>query len=301
MFDDRITTFEHECFNPIWREAGVIPDQYQLIEDGQLYGAWRTNHGSLRWNKDCEKSGDLCGDDVGQLISSLFLSSSTQIRLGFQCYIVTACWKLLSLCLVVLFVYPVASVCIVSKHQRAILVIGFLSSRIVILWSTILRMLSMFLTWKIFLVKISHYSHVEERKGVFYPRAICKAIVPNTFRIFLSQWRCYINSTIHSPAEPVLAWDLYGNLCSRYLAAWLAKSKSMTVLLGTLKTLSSRSWRHVFFRLPLPMNLVLGMTHTSATSPIWESEVMSAAQYHNDVPLAVFGLIMTMSKACRSS
>ena len=37
--DDRITTFEHECFNPIWREAGVIPDQYQLIEDGQLYGA----------------------------------------------------------------------------------------------------------------------------------------------------------------------------------------------------------------------------------------------------------------------
>jgi len=75
----------------------------------------------------------------------------------------------------------------------------------------------------------------------------------------------------------------------------------MTVLLGTLKTLSSRSWRHVFFRLPLPMNLVLGMTHTSATSPIWESEVMSAAQYHNDVPLAVFGLIMTMSKACRSS
>ena len=133
----------------------------------------------------------------------------------------------------------------VSKHQRAILVIGFLSSRIVILWSTILRMLSMFLTWKI-LVKISHYSHVEERKDVFYPQAICKAIVPNTFRIFLPQWRFYINSTIHSPAEPVLARDLYGNLCSRYLAAWLAKSKSMTVLLGTLKTLSSRSWRHVF-------------------------------------------------------
>ena len=28
MFDDRTTTFEHECFNPVWREVGVSPNQY---------------------------------------------------------------------------------------------------------------------------------------------------------------------------------------------------------------------------------------------------------------------------------
>ena len=36
MFDERITIFEHECFNPVWREAGVSPDQYQLISDSLL-------------------------------------------------------------------------------------------------------------------------------------------------------------------------------------------------------------------------------------------------------------------------
>jgi len=28
MFDERITIFEYKCFNPVWREAGVSPDQY---------------------------------------------------------------------------------------------------------------------------------------------------------------------------------------------------------------------------------------------------------------------------------
>jgi len=36
MLDERITIFEHECFNPVWREAGVSPDQYQLISDSLL-------------------------------------------------------------------------------------------------------------------------------------------------------------------------------------------------------------------------------------------------------------------------
>ena len=43
MSEEKITIFEYEFFNPVWRVAGVvrsIPVDFGfLIEDGQLYGA----------------------------------------------------------------------------------------------------------------------------------------------------------------------------------------------------------------------------------------------------------------------
>ena len=45
-------------------------------------------------------------------------------------------------------------------------------------------------------------------KNVFCPKAVCKTIVPDTFRVLLSQQRHWINFTIHSPAEPVLVRDV---------------------------------------------------------------------------------------------
>ena len=105
-----------------------------------------------------------------------------------------------------------------------------------------------------------------KHKDAFCPQAICKTIAPNTFRIFLFQWHCWTTSTIHSLAEPVLARDLYGNFCSRYSAAWLAKSNSMTVLLGTLKTLSSGSWRHRLQH--MIHNISIGMYRLSLLSTL---------------------------------
>jgi len=52
-----------------------------------------------------------------------------------------------------------------------------------------------------------------KRKMVFIPHAICKTIVPDTFKVLLSQRRRWINSTIHNLLELVLVRDLCGTFC----------------------------------------------------------------------------------------
>jgi chitin synthase len=47
----------------------------------------------------------------------------------------------------------------------------------------------------------------------FVPQAICKTVVPDTFKILLSQRRRWINSTIHNLMELVLVRDLCGTFC----------------------------------------------------------------------------------------
>jgi chitin synthase len=51
------------------------------------------------------------------------------------------------------------------------------------------------------------------RKFVFVPDAICKTIVPNSFKVLLSQRRRWINSTIHNLMELVLVRELCGTFC----------------------------------------------------------------------------------------
>lgn len=52
-----------------------------------------------------------------------------------------------------------------------------------------------------------------KRKMIFCPQAVCKTIVPDTFRVLLSQRRRWINSTIHNLAELLLVRDLCGTFC----------------------------------------------------------------------------------------
>lgn len=52
-----------------------------------------------------------------------------------------------------------------------------------------------------------------KRKMMFVPQAICKTVVPDTFKILLSQRRRWINSTIHNLLELVLVRDLCGTFC----------------------------------------------------------------------------------------
>ena len=52
-----------------------------------------------------------------------------------------------------------------------------------------------------------------KRKNVFCPQAVCKTVVPDTFRVLLSQRRRWINSTIHNLAELLLVRDLCGTFC----------------------------------------------------------------------------------------
>ncbi|KAI8606944.1 chitin synthase-domain-containing protein [Chytriomyces sp. MP71] len=52
-----------------------------------------------------------------------------------------------------------------------------------------------------------------KRKLVFVPEAICKTVVPDTFRTLLSQRRRWINSTVHNLYELMLMRDLCGVFC----------------------------------------------------------------------------------------
>ena len=52
-----------------------------------------------------------------------------------------------------------------------------------------------------------------KRKMVFCPQAVCKTIVPDTFRILLSQRRRWIISTVHNLFELMLVRDLCGTFC----------------------------------------------------------------------------------------
>lgn len=51
------------------------------------------------------------------------------------------------------------------------------------------------------------------RKLIFVPQAICKTMVPDNFRVLLSQRRRWINSTVHNLFELVLVNDLCGTFC----------------------------------------------------------------------------------------
>ncbi|KAI8139318.1 chitin synthase-domain-containing protein [Fennellomyces sp. T-0311] len=51
------------------------------------------------------------------------------------------------------------------------------------------------------------------RKMVFTPHAICKTVVPDEFKVLLSQRRRWINSTIHNLFELVLVRNLCGTFC----------------------------------------------------------------------------------------
>ncbi|GAA6003481.1 uncharacterized protein JCM10292_001612 [Rhodotorula paludigena] len=51
------------------------------------------------------------------------------------------------------------------------------------------------------------------RKMMFCPKARCRTVVPDTFKILLSQRRRWINSTIHNLMELVLVRNLCGTFC----------------------------------------------------------------------------------------
>lgn len=52
-----------------------------------------------------------------------------------------------------------------------------------------------------------------KRKQVFVPKAACKTIAPDEFKVLLSQRRRWINSTVHNLFELVLIRDLCGTFC----------------------------------------------------------------------------------------
>ena len=52
-----------------------------------------------------------------------------------------------------------------------------------------------------------------KRKMMFIPSAVCKTVVPDTFKVLRSQRRRWINSTVHNLFELIQVRDLCGTFC----------------------------------------------------------------------------------------
>ncbi|KAL1920811.1 uncharacterized protein VTP21DRAFT_11446 [Calcarisporiella thermophila] len=103
------------------------------------------------------------------------------------------------------------------------------------------------------------------RKMMFMPQAICKTVVPDEFRVLLSQRRRWINSTIHNLLELVLVRNLCGTFCF---------SMQFVVFLDLIGTVS----------LPVALALTFVLIISLALTPI--TSVSSA------IPLALLVIVL---------
>lgn len=218
MFDERMTQFEFEVFNNIWRITGLMSEMYEATlmvdADTRVYPDCLT-HMIAEFVKDPMIMG-LCGETK---ISNKRQSWVTAIQV-FEYYISHHQAKAFEsvfggvTCLPGCFcmyrikapkgndgywVPILANPDIVERysdnvtdtlHKKNLLLLGedrYLSS----------LMLRTF----------------PKRQQIFVPKAACKTIVPDSFSVLLSQRRRWINSTVHNLMELVLVNDLCGTFC----------------------------------------------------------------------------------------
>lgn len=218
MFDERMTQMEYDIFTSVWRITGLMPDMYETTlmvdADTKVYPDCM-NHMNAEMVKDPMIMG-LCGETK---ISNKRQSWVTAIQV-FEYYISHHQAKAFEsvfggvTCLPGCFsmyrikspkgsdgywVPILANPDIVERysdnvvdtlHKKNLLLLGedrFLSS----------LMLKTF----------------PKRKQVFVPKAACKTVVPDKFKVLLSQRRRWINSTVHNLMELVLVNDLCGTFC----------------------------------------------------------------------------------------
>lgn len=218
MFDDRMTELEYEMFNGIWKVTGIAPDFYEIVlmvdADTKVFPDSLT-HMVAQMVKDPEIMG-LCGEtkiaNKGQswvtwiqvfeyFISHHQAKAFESVFGGVTC--LPGCF-----CMYRIkapkgddgFWVPIlANPDIVERysdnvvdtlHKKNLLLLGedrFLTT----------LMLKTF----------------PKRKQIFMPKAACKTVVPDEFKVLLSQRRRWINSTVHNLMELVLVRDLCGVFC----------------------------------------------------------------------------------------
>ncbi|WVQ73906.1 hypothetical protein IAR50_003487 [Cryptococcus sp. DSM 104548] len=218
MFDERMTTFEYEFFNSLWRCTGVSPDRYETVlcvdADTKVFPDSLTRMNACMVN-DTEIMG-LCGETK---IANKSETWVTMIQV-FEYYIshhltkafesvfggVTCLPGCFSMYRIKApkgdrgFWVPILANPDICEHYSENVVDTLHKKNLLLLGED--RYLST-LMLKTF----------PKRKMMFCPQAVCKTIVPDTFRILLSQRRRWINSTVHNLFELALVRDLCGTFC----------------------------------------------------------------------------------------
>ncbi|KAF9289779.1 glycosyltransferase family 2 protein [Linnemannia elongata] len=218
MFDERMTSFEYELFNTIWRLTGVAPDRYEIVlmvdADTKVYPD-SLSRMIAAMAHDHEIMG-LCGETK---IANKTDSWVTMIQV-FEYYISHHMSKAFEsmfggvTCLPGCFcMYRIKAPKGPNGYWVPILanpdIVEHYSENVV----DTLHKKNLLLLGEDRYLSTLMLRTFPKRKMMFVPQAICKTVVPDTFKILLSQRRRWINSTIHNLLELVLVRDLCGTFC----------------------------------------------------------------------------------------
>ncbi|KAF9583904.1 Chitin synthase, class 3 [Lunasporangiospora selenospora] len=218
MFDERMTSFEYEMFNTIWRLTGVSADRYEIIlmvdADTKVYPDSLTRMIAAMAH-DHEIMG-LCGETK---IANKTQSWVSMIQV-FEYYISHHMSKAFEsmfggvTCLPGCFcMYRIKAPKGTNGYWVPILanpdIVEHYSENVV----DTLHKKNLLLLGEDRYLSTLMLRTFPKRKMMFVPQAICKTVVPDTFSILLSQRRRWINSTIHNLMELVLVRDLCGTFC----------------------------------------------------------------------------------------
>ncbi|KAI8984616.1 chitin synthase-domain-containing protein [Mycotypha africana] len=218
MFDERMTRFEYEFFNAIWRVTGVPADNFEIClmvdADTKLFPDALSRLISAAV-KDPDISG-LCGETR---IANKKDSWVTMIQV-FEYYISHHQSKAFEsifggvTCLPGCFcMYRIKAPKGPNGYWVPILanpdIVQHYSENVV---DTLHRKNLLLLGEDRYLTTLMLRTF-PNRKMMFIPQAVCKTVVPDSFKVLLSQRRRWINSTIHNLFELVLVNDLCGTFC----------------------------------------------------------------------------------------
>ncbi|EMD32671.1 glycosyltransferase family 2 protein [Gelatoporia subvermispora B] len=218
MFDERMTTFEYEFFNSIWRVTGVSPDRYELVlcvdADTKVFPDSLSRMIACMVH-DHEVMG-VCGETK---IANKADSWVTMMQV-FEYYISHHMTKAFEsmfggvTCLPGCFsMYRIKAPKGESGYWVPVLanpdIVEHYSENVV---DTLHKKNLLLLGEDRYLTTLM-LKTFPKRKNIFCPQSVCKTIVPDTFRVLLSQRRRWINSTVHNLFELLLVRDLCGTFC----------------------------------------------------------------------------------------
>ncbi|KZT27507.1 glycosyltransferase family 2 protein [Neolentinus lepideus HHB14362 ss-1] len=218
MFDERMTTMEYEFFNSIWRVTGVSPDRYEMalcvdadtkvfpdslarmvaamVQDEEimgLCGETKIANKAETWVTMIQVFEYYISHHLTKAFESMF-GGVTCLPGCFSMYRIKAPKGTTGYWVPILanpdIVEHYSENIVDTLHKKNLLLLGEDRYLTTLLLKTF-----------------------PKRKNMFVPSAVCKTIVPDTFRVLLSQRRRWINSTVHNLAELLLVRDLCGTFC----------------------------------------------------------------------------------------
>ncbi|KAJ2707893.1 hypothetical protein H4R19_004862, partial [Coemansia spiralis] len=218
MFDERMTELEYEMFNAMWNVTGVTPDNFEIVlmvdADTKVYVDSVT--AMVKTMIDDPAIMGLCGETK---IANKTDSWVTMIQV-FEYYIAHHQSKAFEsvfggvTCLPGCFcMYRIKA----PKGQHGYWVPILANPDIVEHYSE--NVVETLHDKNLLLLGEDRYLSTlmlrtfPKRKMLYVPPAVCKTIVPDEFKVLLSQRRRWINSTVHNLMELVLVNDLCGTFC----------------------------------------------------------------------------------------